>query len=68
MKSGFTIPAYLEANTKDELRELMMRLQLRLKLKIHFYDFQKEGKKWVCWYEIPHIYELEDRRNAEAVE
>jgi hypothetical protein len=49
----FVIPAYLEAKSKDELRKLMLHLQLKLKLKIVFYDIQFAENKWVCWYEVP---------------
>lgn len=53
MNKAFTVPAYLEADTKDDLRSLMLRLQLRLQMKIVFYDFQFANRKWICWYEVP---------------
>lgn len=59
----FVVPAYLEAKTKDELRDLMLMLQLKLKLKITFYDFQFANGKWVCWYEVPLSFEQENKDN-----
>lgn len=59
MNQNLTIPAYLEAKTKKDLRSLMLRLQLRLGLKIVFYDFQFAQGLWTCWYEIPFSYSTE---------
>jgi len=58
MKS-LTVPAYLEAKTKDELRQLMADLQLTLGLKIVFSTPQFAQSKWVTWYEIPLAFEVE---------
>jgi hypothetical protein len=57
MNKPLTVPAYLEAKTKADLRGLMLRLQLRLKMKIVFYDFSFAQGMWTCWYEIPLIAE-----------
>lgn len=53
------IPSYLEAKTKDKLRELMFNVQKVYRMNIHFFDFQFVAGKWVCWYEVEHSFEKE---------
>lgn len=57
--STLTLPNFLEARDKPELRRMMFALQVRYSRKIHFFDFQKDGKKWVVWYELPLALERE---------
>lgn len=52
-QEALKVPNYLEASNKDELRRLMLAIQVKFNMKIVFYDFQKDGNKWVCWYELP---------------
>ncbi len=61
-----TIPNFLEANSKQGLRQLMSKLQSKTRLNITFYDFQKDGKKWVCWFDIPLSIELAEKLSGEA--
>lgn len=58
MNNQITVPAYLEAKDKTELRRLMLSLQFRLKMKIVFYDFSYAQGMWTCWYEIPLTEEM----------
>jgi len=51
MNNLLTVPQFIEASSKEELVRKMLALQSRLKLKLHFFDIQKDGKKWVAWYE-----------------
>jgi len=50
--SLFTVPISVEATSREELTRKMLAIQARLRLKIHFFDIQKDGKKWVAWYEV----------------
>ena len=50
--SLLTVPQFIEAGSKQELVRFMLALQTRVKMKLHFFDIQKDGKKWVAWYEI----------------
>lgn len=61
-----TIPNYLEAKTKKDLRVLMGRIQSKTRLNIHFYDFQFAQSKWTCWYDIPLSHELAEALSGEA--
>lgn len=54
MTQDFKVPAFLEADDKNELRLLMLGVQLELGMLIDFYDFsQQSDGKYVCWYSIP---------------
>lgn len=59
MRSQITVPAYLQAKTKDELRKLMRAVQLKHGMKFHFFDIQYAEGKWVAWYEISLTQEVE---------
>lgn len=50
--SILVVPHFIEADSKKELVNIMTALQTRLKMKLHFFDIQKDGKKWVAWYEL----------------
>lgn len=50
--SILVVPHFIEAESKEDLVRLMLALQTRLKKKLHFFDIQKDGKKWVAWYEL----------------
>lgn len=64
MRSSITVPAYLEARSKDELREMMRLVQIKFGMKLHFFDFSFSQNKWVCWYEVSLTQELEKKANG----
>ena len=50
--SLFTVPVSVQASSREELTKFMLAIQARLRAKVHFFDIQKDGKKWVAWYEV----------------
>lgn len=47
------VPGFLEADSKKELVQMMNAVQFRVQATVHFFDFQKDGKKYVCWFQLP---------------
>lgn len=44
------IPQYVRAASLDELQRRCLELNTKLGAQLHFFDFQKDGKDWVCFY------------------
>lgn len=44
------IPLFVEANTKEDLVNKMLKINIKANSYHRFFDIQKDGKKWVGWY------------------
>ena len=51
--NAFRIPNYLEARTKDELVRAMLLNNIKHGIEFKYFDIQKDGSKWVCWFNMP---------------
>ena len=47
------LPNYIEARNPKELRALCIQNNIRLKMTVQYFDFQKAGNKWYCFYYEP---------------
>ncbi len=45
-------PSSIEAKTKAELRELMIRLNQKYGKNFRYFDFQYAKGKWHCWFQL----------------
>lgn len=50
MKAGI-IPKFVTAKTPDMLRKEMLRVQMTVHRKMHWFNISFDGKNWVAWYE-----------------
>jgi len=51
MNSSTTLcPDFLEATSKEGLRGKCVENNLKHNKQFQYFDFQKDGKKYVCWY------------------
>lgn len=50
--SPFVVPRHIKAKNETELEQLMVAVQLRLSMKVHFFDIQFVKGNWYAWYEI----------------
>ena len=53
-------PMWLEADTKEELRQLMLANNRRHGKRFYYFDFQFVNRKWICWFEVSEV----DRRRV----
>ena len=50
MISIVDVPVYLEAKSKDLLIELMIETNRDTGVRNRYFDFMKDGDKYICWY------------------
>lgn len=53
MAKSTMVPIYLEANSKDELVKKMFETNQKMGTWYDYRYIQKDGRKWVCWYNAP---------------
>lgn len=49
-KDIFIAPMYIRAKSKDLLVQAMIANNLKWNATFEYFDIQKDGKEWVCWY------------------
>lgn len=50
MKRSTLIPVALEAKSRSELSGRCLENNMKFGYYFEYFDFQKDGKRWVCWY------------------
>jgi len=57
-------PSYIEADSKDELRLVMLANNRRHNRRFSYFDIQFAEGKWVAWFEIS----IQDKEVKEALD
>lgn len=61
------ITLHLEADSADELSLLTIKMQIRMGMELHFFDFtQLKNGKFICWFRVPHRIWAEKVANGKA--
>lgn len=50
MEKPNLIPHFITAPNKKKLMEKMLRINLEANAFHKFFDIQKDGSEWICWY------------------
>lgn len=50
METPTLIPVALEAKSRSELSTRCFENNIKFSAFFRYFDFQKDGKRWVCWY------------------
>ena len=50
MDRQHTIAVSLEAKSRSELSSKMFLNNVKFNCFFKYFDFQKDGKRWICWY------------------
>lgn len=46
----FQVPVHLTARTPEDLTIAMLRNNIKDGIRYSYFDIQKNGKDWFCWY------------------
>lgn len=65
MEKSTLVPVAIEAKTRSELSFKCLENNLKHGMWFKYFDFQKDGKRWVCWYYADvekHVMEYQIKR------
>jgi len=44
------VPVFVEADSKENLIQAFLKINLEMRRENRYFDIQKDGNKWVAWY------------------
>jgi len=65
MENSTLIAVSLEAQTRSELSGKQLLNNIKHNHFFRYFDFQKDGKRWVCWYyadAAPHSNQINEHQ------